>query len=28
VDLVFTQTGLRETMERELDTFRDLDRWP
>jgi len=27
-DLAWTEVGLRETMERDLDTFRDLDRWP
>jgi sulfatase-like protein len=28
VDLAWTQLGLRRSMERDLDTFRDLDRWP
>jgi hypothetical protein len=28
VDLAWTQIGLRETMERDLETFRDIDRWP
>jgi hypothetical protein len=27
-DLAWTEVALRETMERDLDTFRDLDRWP
>jgi arylsulfatase A-like enzyme len=27
-DLAWTEIGLRETMERELETFRDIDAWP
>jgi arylsulfatase A-like enzyme len=28
VDLAWKDVALRESMERDLDTFRDLDRWP
>lgn len=28
VDLSWTQIGLRQSLERDLDTYRDLDRWP
>jgi arylsulfatase A-like enzyme len=28
VDLAWTQVELRRALERDLDTFRDLDRWP
>jgi hypothetical protein len=27
-DLAWTEIGLRDTMERDLDLFRDLDHWP
>jgi hypothetical protein len=28
VDLAWTQIGLRKSLERDLETFRDIDRWP
>jgi len=27
-DLAWTEVGLRDTMERELELYRDIDHWP